>query len=238
MRALGPNDSQVEQGPGGPVDPEPTKELRRAYHDRIAVIRDQSLEILRLAADGTALATAALIDTTGRPAAVIDVEGAARLAAGVDSEVVSLLALESPVARDLRVILAARDVTQIGVLCVGLCHTLSRRAVNAQRLLTADLCSLVDAVGGGTAELLRRAEAAWMAMDATSAEAVVVGAAPVRSAHLDFFAALLRLTDVPMDAALDLGMTARAYERLTDHAVEIADRVEFAVGARTVPTPR
>ena len=238
MEVLGPNQAQLHQDPDGPADPEPVKELRRAYHDRIAAIRERSLEILHLAAEGTAVATAALIDSVEGRSVPVEVEMAARIAAEVDSEVVSLLALESPVARDLRVILAARDVTQIAVLCVGLCNTLARRAGSAQRLLTADLCSLVGCVGEGTAGLLRRAEAAWTTLDLDEAEAVVTGAGPVRSDHLDFFAALLRLTDVPMDAALDLGMTARAYERLTDHAVEIADRVEFAIGARSVPTPR
>ena len=238
MKSLGPNDGQVNGSPAGPADPEPVKELRRAYHDRIAVIRERSLEILHLAAEGTAVATRALVESVEGGPAPVHVETAARIAAEIDSEVVSLLALESPVARDLRVILAARDVTQIAVLCVGLCNTLAARVGSAQRLLTPDLCSLVECVGQGSAGLLRRAEAAWTTLDMDEAEAVVAGAAPVRAAHLDFFAALLRLTDVPMDAALDLGMTARAYERLTDHAVEIADRVEFAIGARSVPTPR
>ena len=43
-----------------------------------------------------------------------------------------------------------------------------------------------------------------------------------------FLGELLDLDDVPIEAAVDLGMMARAYERLTDHAVDIAGRVVFA----------
>jgi phosphate uptake regulator len=44
---------------------------------------------------------------------------------------------------------------------------------------------------------------------------------------------LLKLTDVPIEVALDLGMAARVYDRLIDHAAEIAGRVVFAISGQT-----
>lgn len=222
----------AQVGSGGPA--EPVRELRRSYHDRIAAIRDLSIRIVEMAGAGVESATRILVGDGGGPPPDL-VRPAAVIAAEVDAEVVRTLALESPVARDLRMVLAARDVTQIGVLCVGLSDALLRRAPGAQRVLTPDLCRLVGGVGDATAALLRQAGAAWMALDGATAAAVAEEAAGVRSAHLDFFAALLGLTGVPMDAALDLGMTARAYERLTDHAIEIADRAAFALGGSPLP---
>src|SRR5579871_223318 len=49
-----------------------------------------------------------------------------------------------------------------------------------------------------------------------------------RTLQRRFLTELLDLDDVRVDAAVELGMMARAYERLTDHAVEIARRVVFA----------
>ena len=57
---------------------------------------------------------------------------------------------------------------------------------------------------------------------------VIDASEPARVLQRRFLAELLRLENVPVEAAVDLGMAARAYERLTDHAVEIAGRVVFA----------
>ncbi len=159
------------------------------------------------------------------------------MAAMVDAEVVSLLALESPVARDLRVILATRDVTQIGLLCVGLCLALSERVQHASAALSSDLCRLARDVGVGTEGLMREAEAAWAALDPDLATAVTNSARAVTALQKEFITALIALDGVPMDAALDLALVARAFERLADHAVEIAERVLFAVHGTPAPLP-
>lgn len=207
------------------------KEMRRAYHDRIADLRERSLTVLRCAISGTEQTVAALpegdlsvADAVGRQAK--DIAG---VAADVDAEVVSLLALESPVARDLRVILVSRDVTQLGLLCVGLALTLAQRVGSAGRVADPGLRHQVEAVGTSTAALLRLAEGAWVTLDPDLAAGVMSKAGAAREAHVEFFRALLALKDVPMDVALDLGFSSRAFDRLADHAVEIAERVLFAV---------
>jgi len=117
-------------GPRGAEDREDwslalsSRELRTTYHDRIAAVRERSLDILRGTVAGIESATDALTGSgDGRErAGSCPTDDMQSLAAAVDAEVVDLLALESPMARDLRVILASRDVAQIGLLCSGLCH--------------------------------------------------------------------------------------------------------------------
>ena len=216
---------------GRPEAGPPLRELRRTYHDRIADLRERSLEILRCSIQGTSAVTGAMVDP-GSPSLTsppCDRPQMQALAAAVDAEVVSLLALESPVARDLRLILAARDVTQISLLCTGLCAGLAGRVTRAAAVLTADLCRLVGEVGAGTEGLLRLAEEAWAGLNPDSAERVLSAADEVRVLQTSFISALIGLTGVPMDAAIDRAMVARAYERLADHAVEIGERVLFAV---------
>ena len=213
------------------------RELRRSYHDRIAEVRDRSVEVLRCAIEATSAATAALSRAGLPPVQACDGGRMQALAAQVDSEVVGLLALESPMARDLRVILATRDVTQIGLLCVGLCLTLSERVRRAAAALGPELCRLAMEVGAGTEGLMRQAEAAWVTLDPDLAGTVADKATEVRRLQREFITALIALGGQPMDSALDLAMVARAFERLADHAVEIAERVLFAVHGTPAPLP-
>jgi phosphate transport system protein len=206
------------------------RELRTDYHDRVATLRTASLEIVGLAVVATRDATTALLDpdaTAGKLAA-IETAAASAPVDKVEAEVLDLLALESPVARDLRIILTSRDVAQIGELCLGLCATLANRAGRAQEVLSGDLGIMVGEIGAQAADLLDQADGAWSAMDDEAAGVVIERARSARELRLQFFTELLGLGDVPVRAAVDLGLVVRVYERLTDHAVDIAGRVIFA----------
>jgi phosphate transport system protein len=207
-------------------------EQRRGYHDRIALIRDETIALVREAAATTGNVTAALIDhdlDASRDVITAADEGAA-LVAKVEDEIVELLALQAPVARDLRMILAALRIAQIAQLCLGLARTLAGRAGVAPGILTPPLRALIGAIGSDTAALLDAAGAAWGAVDEERAQAVIASAERCRARQREFLVELFGLAVAPVEPAVDLGMVARAYERLTDHAVEIAGRVVFAAG--------
>ncbi|HET6964799.1 MAG TPA: PhoU domain-containing protein [Acidimicrobiales bacterium] len=225
------------QDAGQPEAVTSLRELRRPYHDRIADVRERSLQVLRCGIEGVAAVTQALVgaDRSASSPIPCDNQRMQVLAATVDAEVVSLLALEAPVARDLRLILVARDVTQISLLCTGLCSGLAGRVMRAAGALTPELRRLAGEVGAGTEGLLQRAEAAWAGVDPEMAAGVLSAAVEVRTLQTRFISVLIGLTDVPMDAAIDLAMVARAYERLADHAVEVAERALFAVNGSPLP---
>ena len=214
-------------------------ELRRAYHDRIAELRERSLTVMRSATAGTEEAVDAFLrgDRSAALSLRLRADEMSAVAGEVDDEVVSLLALESPVARDLRVILASRDVTQLSLLCGGLALALGCRAGSAGRAAYPGLRERLEAAGARTTTLMRLADAAWSTLDGGGAARVIAEAVPTRAAQVEFFTSLLALTDVPIEVALDLGFSSRALDRLADHAVEIAERVLFAVQgpSRTVP---
>ena len=206
-------------------------ELRRSYHDRIAELRDRSADIIGDAASATVEVTRAFLegDRAAGRSIVISTSAAAANVALVETDVLDLLALQSPVARDLRVILAARDIARAGELCLGLCRTLAARVGGAQDVLSPGLRDLIAEMGSETADLLRRANGAWTTLDEEQAGAVIVNAESCRQLQRAFLAELLELRLVPVDAAVDLGMTGRMYERVTDHAVEIVGRVMFVL---------
>jgi phosphate transport system protein len=206
-------------------------ELRRAYHDRIADLRGQTIALLRDASRSVGDVTAALVERDRDAGDVVvsgTVDSTSRVAE-VEAGVLDIIAQQAPVGRDLRVVLAALRIAQISDLCLGLSRTLGARVGRGHDVLTPNLRALASAIGEGTSSLLEDANGAWIVLDEDQARTVVAAAGEARDLQRRFLAELLGLDGVPVDAAVDLGMAARVYERLTDHAVEIAGRVLFAV---------
>jgi phosphate transport system protein len=206
--------------------------FRQDFQQQIEVVRGKSIAVVSDAVRGTRDATAALLTGDTTEDILTEMEAAAPTATvgEVEHEVLVLLALQGPVARDLRVILTARDVAQLGELCLGLCLTLARLASGVQGILSDDLRSAISELGKKTALLLSRANNAWSAIDPDEAEAVIASADEVRGVLRTFFVMCHEVTvnDVPIQEAVDLGTVVRMYVRLTDHAVDIATRVLFA----------
>ena len=205
-------------------------ELRRDYHDRIADLRIRTGRLVVAAADATEHVTGALLsrDVNAGRAVVAELDWAVKEPAAVEDEVLDLLALQAPIARDLRVVLASLFITQAAALCIGLARNLAGRVGSGEGVMTPALRELSAEIGAQTVELLRRDSGAWNVLDEGQARDVIQASQSSRLLQRRFLAQLLLLENVPVEAAVDLGMAARAYERLTDHAVEIASRVVWA----------
>jgi phosphate transport system protein len=213
------------------MDDVPSSELRRSYHDHIAALHSRSADLVRSAASAAAGVRAAFLDgdeAAGERTASIAAEAAMGVA-GVETEVLELLALQSPVARDLRMILASRDIAEAARLCLGLCKGLAERVGCAREVLTPELRDMIAQMGTQTVDLLERAAGAWDALDEEQVKAVVTGANASRQVQRAFITALLELHVVPVEAGVDLGTTSRLYERLTDHVLEIVRQVSFVI---------
>ena len=211
------------------------EELRRSYHDRIADLRAQTIIIVSELAIAVRRATAALVGQDVDVAAAVTADAADTLTRVpiVEAEVLDMLALQAPVARDLRVILASLRIAQVGELCLGLVTALAARVRPDDDLLSPSLRKLVDEVGGCAGDLFEDAARAWRVVDAGMAAGVVSGAEGCRRLGRLFLAEVISSRDLPVETALDMGLVARAYERLTDHAVEIAGRVIFVATGTT-----
>jgi phosphate transport system protein len=205
-------------------------ELRRDYHDRIAALRVRTGRLVVAAADAIEHLTGAFLarDVDAGRALVAELDWAVKEPTAVEEEVLDLLALQAPMARDLRVVLASLFIAQAADLCIGLARNLAGRVGSGDSVTTPTLRELSAEIGAQTVDLLRRANGAWTVLDEAQAVAVIQASGESRVLQRRFLAELLQLEHVPVEAAVDLGMEARAYERLTDHAVEIAGRVVFA----------
>jgi phosphate transport system protein len=206
--------------------------FRQDFQEQIEGVRAKSIAIVSDAVRAARDATAAVANGDMKAETLTEMEAAAPTAmvGEVEHEVLVLLALQGPVARDLRVILTARDVAQLGELCLGLCFTLARLAGEIQEILSDDLRSAISELGEKTSLLLSRANDAWSAIDPDESEAVIASADEVRGILRNFSVMChqVSVSGVAVQQVVDLGTVARMYMRLTDHAVDIATRVQFA----------
>ncbi|MGH8182083.1 MAG: phosphate signaling complex protein PhoU [Rhodanobacteraceae bacterium] len=149
----------------------------------------------------------------------------------VSHEVLRLLALRQPSARDLREVLAAlriaSDIERIADHAVGIA-----RLSLAMPKGDVELPENLRALGVLTCDIVRQVLRAWRAIDAVLAHAVWRRDDDLDRTHAVLFHDLLaRMSQAPADAAwcTHLLFVAKNLERIGDHATNIAENVWFVV---------
>jgi len=146
-------------------------------------------------------------------------------------EVLRLLALRQPSARDLREVLAAlriaSDIERVADHAVAIA-----RLSLAIPAVTAPLPEKLRALGVLTCEIVREVLRAWRSSDAALAHAAWRRDDELDRMHaLLFHDMLVRMREAPADAAwcTHLLFVAKNLERVGDHATNIAENVWFVV---------
>lgn len=156
----------------------------------------------------------------------------------ISHEVLRVLALRQPGARDLREVLAAlriaADIERVADHAVAIARLSLAMPANAT-LLPEELRSLGTLTCGIVREVLR----AWRTSDAALAHAAWRRDDELDRMHALFFHdTLIRMREAPLDAAwcTHLLFVAKNLERIGDHATNIAENVWFVVeGEPTAP---
>ena len=170
---------------------------------------------------------------------ITDYDGMVLQATAAEEHAFSLLALQAPVAGDLRAVISSiqnvADVDRMGALALHVAKLARRRHPSS---------ALPENVNGYFTEMGR------IAVDmGNSVKDVVLSRDPDRAAQLDdddddmdnlhrhLFSVLMdREWKHGVAAAVDITLLSRYYERFADHAVEIARRVIFEVTGETAGT--
>jgi phosphate transport system protein len=213
-------------------------ELRRSFHDQLAVIHGEVEEMARVAAQSVTEATTALLtgDVTAAGAVRDDAALLTNRTAALEREVYDVIARQAPVSRDLRLLMASLRVGHELRLCGGLSVAIARRTGRIDpAALTETLRAMLYELGAESSSLLAGAAGAYAAIDDRLAMEVLQSDESVRSLHRRFLATLFLLQNAPVESAVEMGLIARSFERITDHALEIADRVRFVVSAYDLP---
>jgi phosphate transport system protein len=206
--------------------------VRTTYHDQLAELRAHLAEMCGLAAAAMDHATRALLDAELSLAeqVIADHEHISVLSQRTEAAALRLLALQQPVAGDLRAIVGAihigADIERMGALAV--------HVARISRLRHPD-CALPDDVRASFAEMGRGA----VQLASTAREVLTTGdhakAARLRDEDDVVDAEHQRLFTLLIDhkwqdgvcSAVDVALLGRYYERFADHAVEIGRRVIF-----------
>ena len=149
----------------------------------------------------------------------------------VDNECVKILARQSPVAADLRLILAIikinTDLERMGDQSVNICH-------NAEHYMTVpvvEAANVIPKMASLVRKIVRNSLDAFMSADIELAQKVLESDDEIDALRDSSFAgqlAFMKSNPEEVEGALDLILISRNLERLADHATNIAEDVIFA----------
>ena len=151
----------------------------------------------------------------------------------VHQGVLSLLALQAPVATDLRLVAAVLDVIKhierMGDQCVNAAKMIPLAGYEPPRDL--DILSAIDRMAAQAKVQVLQAKQAFKSRDVALAEDLVRQDDEIDKLNRDVFRLALEVGDDPdtREWALTMMLMARAIERIGDNAVDIGEQVAFVV---------
>src|ERR1700759_785636 len=211
--------------------------MRTAYHEQLEALTDQLGEICGLAGVAMERATQALLqaDLMLAEQVITDHEQIAAMSTKAEEQAFVLLALQAPVAGDLRAIVSSiqivADVDRMGALALHVAKIARRR--HPQHALPEEVNGYFAEMGRVAVELGNSAQEVVLSRDPEKAARIREEdvARDERSRHL-FSVLMDREWKHGVAAAVDVTLLGRFYERFADHAVEVARRVIFQATGR------
>ena len=211
--------------------------MRTAYHDQLDQLTEQLGDMCGLAGTAMERATQALLqaDLVLAEQVITDHEQIVAMSARAEEAAFVLLALQAPVAGDLRSIVTAiqivADVDRMGALALHVAKIARRR--HPQHALPEEVNGYFAEMGRVAVELGNSAQEVLVTRDPEKAARISEEDDAMDDLHKHLFTVLMdREWTHGVTAAVDVTLLSRFYERFADHAVEIARRVIFqATGA-------
>ena len=222
--------------------------MRTAYHEQLEALSSRLGDMCELAGAAMERATQALLqaDLALAEQVITDHEQIAALSVRAEEEAFVLLALQAPVAGDLRAIVSpiqiVADVDRMGALALHVAKIARRR--HPQHALPEEVNGYFAEMGRVAVELGNSAQEVLRTRDPEKAARIREEDDAMDDLHRHLFTVLMdREWKHGVAAAVDVSLLGRFYERFADHAVEVARRVIFQVTGRTgddeeISTPR
>jgi phosphate transport system protein len=210
-------------------------DLRSTYHQEIDDIRSTIVRLAGSVIEAIPRATSILLDG--------DLEGANYLISADDEvdaksldleeEIYRVMALQAPVAVDLRVLVSAvkilGEIERSADLAVNICKAARRLYGHA---LDPRLRGLITKMAEQAQVLYTAAMDAYVDNDAAKAAAIDDMDSLLDALQREFIQVIFEshaAGRIDLQVAVQLAVVARFYERIGDHAVNIGERVRYAV---------
>jgi len=207
-------------------------EIRKTFHHELDEIRDDMVRLASMVTEALAAATQALLDG--------DLQTAERLIAGddeldhlaleIDEHCCRVLALQQPMATDLREVIAAlrmsSEIERSGDLVTNMMKAM-RRLYGTD--LDPRLRGLIEKMSQQVHRLFRLAIDAYVDRNEGLAAALDDMDDDVDDLHAEYIRTIFEAyTGVSnLQVAVQLALIGRYYERIADHAVNLGERVRY-----------
>ncbi|MCG7580760.1 phosphate signaling complex protein PhoU [Mycolicibacterium sp. OfavD-34-C] len=208
--------------------------MRTAYHEQLDALTNRLAEMCGLAGIAMERATQALLqaDLPLAEQVITDHDQIATLSARAEEDAFVLLALQAPVAGDLRAVVSSiqivADVDRMGALALHVAKIARRR--HPQPALPEEVNGYFAEMGRVAVDLGHSAQEVLLTKDPEKAARIREDDDAMDDLHRHLFTVLMdRDWKHGVAAAVDVTLLGRFYERFADHAVEVARRVIFQV---------
>lgn len=208
--------------------------MRTIYYEELSALSSQVGDMCGLAADAMEHATQALLgaDLSVAEQVIADHEHIEAMSLRAESSAVKLLALQQPVAGDLRTIVSSihvgADIERMGALAVHVARIVRLR--HPECALPEEVRECFAEMGTVAVQLARTAQEVLVSGDPDKAARLRDGDDAVDAEHRHLFTLLIdHKWQDGVGSAVDVALLGRFYERFADHAVEIGRRVVFEI---------
>jgi phosphate transport system protein len=211
---------------------------RRHFHDELSEVVSDVVRLGAMAAEAIEAGTATLLnaDLAGVEGVVANDGALDELTHSIEERVYLLLARQQPMAIDLRTLVSdlrvIHELERIGDLMVKVAKA-TRRLYPSP--LDPRIRGLVDRMRDQAGAQLRLAVEAYAQGDLGKAAALVDMDDVLDDLQKDLFQAIFAIhpsDDAAVRRAVQLALIGRFFERVGDHAANIADRVMYMVTGR------
>jgi phosphate transport system protein len=206
--------------------------MRTAYHEHLSDLAEQLSRLCGVSGDEMERATRTLLqaDLASAEQVISDYDKIAAMGTRAEESAITLLALQQPVAGELRSIISwiqvIADVDRMTALAVHVAKIVRQR--HPDHVLPAEVEGYFAEMGRVAVELAHSAQEVLLTRDPGKATRIREQDDAMDELHRQLFNELMdREWKHGVPAAVDVALLGRFYERFADHAVEIGRRVVF-----------
>ena len=210
-------------------------EIRKTFHNELDEVRDDLVRLAGMVTEALAAGTAALLAS--------DLEAAERIIAGddeidaltmqIEEHCFRLLALQAPMAADLRqVIVAIRMSSEIERSADLVTNTMKATRRLYGKELDPRLRGLIERMSQQVHRLFRLAVDAYVDRNEGLAAALDDMDDDIDEMHAEYIRTIFEVYEgrgADLQTAVQLALIGRYYERIADHAVNLGERVRYMV---------
>ena len=214
--------------------------MRTAFHQQLDDLTASIAQMCDSVGQAMEGATQALLhaDLLLAEKVITDHDGTVVLARKTEERAMSLLALQAPVAGDLRAVVGAlqniADIDRMGALALHVAKLTRRR--HPATALPEDVHGYFTEMGRIAVDIGNSVKEVVLSGDLDRAAELDNDDDDMDNLHRHLFSVLMdREWKHGVAAAVDVTLLGRYYERFADHAVEIARRVIFQATGETTP---